>query len=192
MEEERVKTALELAMERISGLPELTPEEIAEQKEKEYRPVGEALAGRYMRDIIGEQDIPAELSRHQGDSGPIVRRAFISSLCRAIQLEDFQMTVKALNGLYSLAGNTEGVREKANAVWIEIVDGFQKRKNKTLQECEASEKEKLAALGISGSAIRPNLGANESLKKEMEQLYRSFEPGLEKLRAMFLRKLQAE
>ena len=192
MEEERVKSALEIAMERISGLPELTPEEIAEQKEKEYRPVGQALAGRYMRDIIDRQEIPAELSRHEGDSEPIVRRAFISSLCGFIQLEDSQMTVKALSGLCSLAGEEEGVRKKANTSWTRLLDSYQKQRNKAFQECEASEKEKLAVLGISGSAVRPNLTENESLRKRLQQLHRSFEPELEKLRAMFLGKLQAE
>jgi hypothetical protein len=192
VEEEGVKSALELAMERISGLPELTPEEIAEQKEREYRPVGEALANKYMQDIIDEQDIQTELSRHRGNAGRIIRQAFISCLCRSIRLEDFQMTVKAMNGLCRLAGDADDIREKANAAWARILDDFENRKNKTLQENEASEREKLNALGISGSAVRPNLKDNESLKKNLDELRASFEPELEELRAVFLQQLQPE
>lgn len=192
VEEEKVKSALEIAMERISGLPELTPEEIAEQKEKEYRPVGEALANKYLQDIIDVQNIPTELCRHQGDSGRIVRRAFISYLCRSVQLEDSQMAVKALTGLCKLAEDTEGIKEQANAAWIRVQDDFQQLKDQTLQECEVSEKEKLNVLGIFGSAVRPNMTDNESLKKKLSELYRTFEPEMEKLRAMFLQKLQTE
>ena len=192
MEEERVKSALEIAMERISGLPELTPEEIAEQKEKEYRPVGEALTNKYMQDVLDENGFMYELNKHQGDSGAIVRRVFISSLCRAIQLEDFQATVKAMNGLCRLAGDAEGMRGKANAAWIGILDRFEQGKNTTLEKYEASEREKLDAVGISGSAVQPNLKENESLKKDLDGLRASLEPELGRLRAMFLQKLQKD
>lgn len=192
MEEERVKSALEIAMERISGLPELTPAEIAEQKEKEYQPVGEALTNKYMQGILDENGFLFELNKHQGDSGIIVRRALISSLCRSIRLDDFQATVKALNGLCLLAGDAEDIREKANAAWIRILDGFEQGKNTTLEKYEASEREKLDALGISGSAVRPNLKENELLKKELDGLCASFEPEMEKLRVMFLQKLQKD
>lgn len=190
MEDEGVKSALELAMERISGLPELTPEEIIEQKEKEFRPLGEALANKYMRGIVDAHDIPAELSRHQGDSGRIVRHVFISCVSRSVQLEDFQAAVKALDGLYRLTG--DDMREKANAAWIEILEDFQQKRNQTLQECERAEMEKLSILGISGSAVRPSLSENESLNKKLSELHRSFEPDLEKLRAMFLQELQLQ
>ncbi|MBN2321859.1 MAG: hypothetical protein JXR49_22465 [Acidobacteria bacterium] len=191
-EEERVKSALEIAMERISGLPELTPEEIAEQKEREYRPVGEALANKYMQEILDENDLLSGFNDHQGVAGTIVRRALVAHLCRSIQLDDFQATVRAMNGLCQLAGDAEGIREKANTAWTRILDDFENRKNKTLQENEASERERLNVLGISGSAVRPNLKDNESLKKKLDELHASFEPGLEGLRAVFLQQLQPE
>ena len=102
------------------------------------------------------------------------------------------MTVKAMNGLCRLAGDADDIREKANAAWARILDDFENRKNKTLQENEASEREKLNALGISGSAVRPNLKDNESLKKNLDELRASFEPELEELRAVFLQQLQPE
>jgi hypothetical protein len=48
VEEERIKSAFEIAMERISDLPELTPEEIAAQNEKKYGPIGKVIAGNYV------------------------------------------------------------------------------------------------------------------------------------------------
>ena len=192
VEEERVKSALEIAMERISGLPELTPEEIAEQKEKEFQPVGEALANKYVQDIVDGHAVQTELSRHQGDSGRAVRRAYISRLCSSIQLEDSRVAVKALNGLYSLPGDMDDLRKKADASWKYLFDSYEQNRNKMLTEYEADEKKNLAGFGISGSAVRPNLADNESLEKELDELRRSFEPEVEKLRAMLLRELQTE
>ncbi|MBN2241692.1 MAG: hypothetical protein JW793_03300 [Acidobacteria bacterium] len=189
MGDEGIKSALEIAMERISGLPELTPEEIAEQKEKEFRPLGEALASKYMQGVIAETEIPAEIARHAGEPGEIVRRAFVAFLCRSVRPDDPGAAVRALNGLCRLAGDAEGLREKTTTAWSRILDDFQKRKDKILLECEATEMEKLGSLGISGSALRPNMADNESLKNELDALRRSCEPELEKLRAVLLESL---
>jgi len=192
VDDETVKSALELAMERISELPDLTPEEIAEQKEKEYRPVGEALAGKYLQEAVGDKELLAGFRKHQGTVGNIVRRAAVVHLCRSIQLEDFQASVRAMQGLCRLAGDAEDIRRKANAAWTRMLDNFENRRNRILQESEASEKERLHALGISGSAVRPNLKDNESFKKKLDALRASFEAELEKLRAVFLQRIQAE
>ncbi len=192
MDDETVKSALEIAMERISGLPELTAEEIAEQKEKDYRPLGEALANKYMQAILEEKDLLSGIDKHQGVAGTIVRRALAERLCRSIQLEDFRATVRAMRGLCRLAVDMEGNREKAAADWTRILDDFERRKNNVLQENTVSEKEKLNALGISGSAVRPNLKDNESLKNKLEELRASFEPELEELRGAYLQQIQTE
>ncbi len=192
MEDETVKSALEIAMERISGLPELTAEEIAEQKEKEYRPLGEALAHKYMQAILDENDLLDGFNEHKGTAGRIVRRASVAHLCRSIQLEDFRATGRAMRGLCLLTGDMERLREKANADWARILDDFERRKNNALQENTASEKEKLNALGISGSAVCPNLKDNESLKNKLEELRASFEPELEELRGAFLQQIQTD
>ena len=192
VEDERVKSALEIAMERLSGLPELTAEDIAEQREKEYRPVGEALANKFLQGIMDEESLPEEISRYKEDSGRIVIRALISYFCRSIQLDDLSTTVKALGGLCLLAGGREGIQEKANAAWARILDDFQQRKKRTIQAYEVSEREKLVSLGISGSAVRPNLTENESLNKDLDDLRASLEPEVEKLRAMFLQNLRPE
>jgi hypothetical protein len=49
-------------------------------------------------------------------------------------------------------------------------------------EFASAANESLKALGISGSAIRPNLNENEQWKQEVERLRQSFEPKLEQLR----------
>ena len=88
MEEERIKSALELAMERVAGLPELTPEEIAEQKEKEYRPVGETLGNKYLQGVIDGREMASELSQYRGEPARIVGKSLVSCLRSSIRLDD--------------------------------------------------------------------------------------------------------
>ena len=78
MGEEGIKSALEIAMEKISRLPELTPEEIAGQKEREYMPIGEALCQRYLNGAITDKDLSFELEKCHGDKEHIVRRTLVS------------------------------------------------------------------------------------------------------------------
>ena len=44
-----IKSTLELAMEKAAKLPKLTPEEIRERQEREYGPLGRAIAERFLR-----------------------------------------------------------------------------------------------------------------------------------------------
>ncbi len=179
MDEERVKSALELAMERISGLPELTPEEKAAQKEKEYAPLGTALAVRYMAGTLAVDELPVELKRYDDAQQTIVRRALITSLFDHLQLDSNPgNSRRAWNGLEQVAAAKTDMRDS----YSKIVNEFEAAKEKGSQEFGAAANESLKALGISGSAIRPNLNENEQWKQELERLRQSFEPKLEQLR----------
>jgi hypothetical protein len=190
VEEERIKSALEIAMERVSRLPELTPEEIAEQKEKEYRPIGEALCNKYMQDIIGTEILPSELNQYPGDSGKIVRKALIACLSRWIRLDDKQAAVKAMEGLLRMEGDGGDLREKVNSLWLRMLDDYERRRDSLLKELESDAKKRLADLGIRGSAVLPNLNGEEASDRGLADLHRSFEPELEELRSLLTQRLQ--
>lgn len=83
--DDEVKSAFELAMERISALPQLTPQEMAEQKEKENAPVGRAIAVKYLNGALSVEDLPAELSRYGEDRQQSIRRALLAVLCREMR-----------------------------------------------------------------------------------------------------------
>jgi hypothetical protein len=189
VEEDGVKSAFELAMEKVSGLPELTPEEIAEQKEREYRTIGEGLSYRYLQDAIDAKSLVPEMEKHPGDSGRIVRRAFISGLCDSIQLEDVEAAGKALKGLRELAEDREDFLKNTELYW-DILGSYERQVKERFQEFENVARDDLARLGISGSAIRPNLMENESVKKGLADLRHSFEPELKKLRGTVMQKMQ--
>jgi hypothetical protein len=189
VEEERVRSALEIAMERISALPGLTPEDIAAQKEKEFGPKGEAIAARYMSGLLTDEDLAAELDKHRTDQWQIVRRALISSLCQTLQLDgDLVSAGKALSGLRRIATPKTSVIGKAASDYQSIVHEFDREKRKQSVEIEATA---LQPLGISGTAVRCNLSENAHWLEELKELRRAYEPKLERLRDALLKELQA-
>jgi hypothetical protein len=192
VEEDGVKSALEIAMERLSRLPELTSEEIAEQKEKEYRPVGEAIGHRYLQDMISERVLLSEWSQNRGEAGLVVRGALVSTLCASIQLADLHAAEKALTGLLALAEGKPDFRADARSRWERLLHGFESRMAETAREFEAAARDDFADLGISGSAVRPNLRENDSFQKESDMIRRSFEPALEEFRSMAAENLQSD
>lgn len=182
MEEEGIKSALELAMERISGMPELTPEEKAEQKERENAPIGAAMAVRYMGGALAGTELPIELKRYYGSQQQIVRRALIASLCREMRLEKGQETaLKALRGIIQIAPEKKEFLEKTEKSYLQILSDFEKDKKESYGRFEASSAEKIRAFGISGSAVRLNFNENEEWSRELIRLAQAYDPRLEKL-----------
>lgn len=183
MDEERVKTALELAMERLSSMPELTPEEIAQQKENEFRPVGQAIGRRYLTGMIDGREMVVELARHGNESGRIVRSGCISTLCASIQVEDSLAAEKAIAGLSSLAESTPAYQRAADSRWKRLWSAYKKREGAAIEKFESEGLRTLASIGISGSAVRPNLSENGSVRAELESLRRSFDRELDAFRS---------
>ena len=190
MEEEVIKSAFELAMERISGMPELTPEEKAAQKEKEYGPMGTALAVKYMNGTLSDTQLPVELNRYNDIQQPIVRRALISSLCSEIRFEKNPGNARrAFNGLAQIAPEKRDLIEECKESYLKIVGEFEAAREKGFREFGGVANERMKALGISGSAVRPNLNENEQWKQELTRIQQSFEPELEQLRNTLMQKL---
>jgi hypothetical protein len=188
--EEEIKSALEIAMERISGLPQLTPEEIVEQKEKEYKPIGETLCQKYLEGKMTENELSSEVDKRPSVQGRIIRRALILSLSRSIQLEDPIIAGRALKGLTQVGVQDKGFCEDAGRRLDQIFGDFLQDKNARSREFENLSRERIQNLGVSGSAVRPNLVADESLQAELARIRQAYEPRLEELRNMLLQKLQ--
>jgi hypothetical protein len=190
VEEERIKSALELAMERISAMPELTPEEIAAQKEKEYGPIGTALAVKYMSGAIDAGDLPADLGRHAPDRRRVIRRALVSNLCRGILVEGAMETVmKALKGILQIAPEKRDLVAAMEEKLSEIFGEFEAAKKKGFRIFSDMAYEKLKDLGISGSAVRPNMTESEEWKEELGRIKQACEPKLENIRKVLIKEL---
>jgi hypothetical protein len=182
LEEERVKSALEIAMERISRMPELTPDEIAAQREKECGPIGLALSKRFLDGTILESELEPELKKYSGEQARIVRRVLIDALCRSIQLDDQQKSRKALSGIRELLSREGRFPETTGDDLEQILASYDEAKSRELQRFEILEIEHLNEFGISGTAVRPNMAENEAWQQEMQRIQQAFEPRLDSIR----------
>ena len=184
MEEEKIKSALEISMEKVAKMADLTPQEIREQKEREYGPRGEVTASRYLSHVIKNTDLAVELSKYQGEEGEIVRKAFLSSLCRAIQLNDADKSRRAIAGIQTLdiQFDFEGVKGE----FEEISSAFDREREKTYQKLEESQREILNGLGISGSAVRPNVKEKADFQNELNQMRAPYDMRIDKLKDKML------
>jgi len=181
VEEERIKSALEIAMEKVSRLPELTPEEIAEQKEKEFRPIGRALGSKYLLGQISEDEMKSELSEYPEEKSGIVRRALIECICRSLQLEDNAKADRVLKGLASLGEENldwSGIRHLLER----IRQDFEREKQIIFKKYESILKHKLEAAGIRGSAVHPNLAVSDDWLQTLNGICRAYEPKLKEIR----------
>jgi hypothetical protein len=190
VEEERVKSALEIAMERISAMPELTAEDMAAQKEKQYRPIGEAMAGRYLSGLLDDVELPAELDKYRPDQRDIIRRALVSNLCRAISLEgDPESAGKALKGMVGIEPGKGAFIEKTAKEFQTLLRDFEQEKREQSAEIDAAA---LRPLGISGTAVRCNPAENARWLEGLKRMQLSYEPRLEALRTALQRELSSQ
>ena len=178
--DDRIKSALEIAMEKVASMAELTPEELNEQTEKEYRPRGEAIASKYLGNTLRGKDLRSELKKYKGKEGEIVRRAFLSALCQSLGLVDMRESLKAIDGIQMVETNVnlEEIRREIESVAQE----FRQQMEQRYAVYENLEREKLGELWISGSAVRPNLDGSADWQRELTGIQSAYETRLNKVR----------
>jgi hypothetical protein len=189
LEEERVKSAFEIAMERISGLPELTPEEIAEQKEKEFKPVGQALANKYLQGQIAKNELKTELNGYQGEKGKIARVALIAVLCQSIQLADIPKAERALQGLASLGVEGKDF-EEIQKEFLQARGSLERDIQIEYKKYDEIVRSELENSGIRGSAVKPNLSQNDGWLQGLDKMRRTYETILSEIREKLMDRLQ--
>ena len=184
-----VKSTLELAMEKAARLPRLTKEEIREQREKELAPRARTTAARFLSGDLNGEEIAAEVMSYQKEDGEIFRHAFLESLFEPIVAGEAGKTERAVEGIRALldVDHAEQATSRLNSVLRE----YERRKGLGLAEMEASETERLRALGISGSAIRINLQGCASWKQREVELREEFGPKLDEIKLELIRHMAA-
>lgn len=190
VEEEGVKSALELAMERVSGLPQLTPEEIAAQKTREYAPLGEALCQKYLNGYVKEGEMLEELNRYREEQRSIVLRALVAALLRTMSLEGEKTWIsRAVSGIAALIPERGHIIERGADSHRAVRREYEREQSKRAPQFEALALEKLSRLGVSGSAVTVNLGEDEQWRKVSSGIRKTYEPRLQDLRARLLDEL---
>ncbi len=184
MEDKRIKSALEIAMERAASMPGLTQEELAKQKEREYQPRGAAIGHRYLEGALKERDLQAELSKYRGQEGEIVKRAFLLTLNQSIKLGSKSISLRALGGIKAVepAADLDEMKRQIEAIF----DEFGQHLEPKIERYEAREKERLQQVGISGSAVKPNLEESQTWQEEFKRIKSEYDSRISKLKENLL------
>jgi hypothetical protein len=175
-----IKSTLELAMEKAAKLPKLTKQEIRERQEKEFAPLGRAIARKFLTDELEETRLRTEMFEHEDERGEIVRRAFAKCICQSIDLDDAKTATKVFQGTRALAWDArfEETENRLGGIYRD----YEGQRQRELAAKEAAENARVRDMGISGSAIRVNLQENESWRQRLCELRREFRPKVDEIR----------
>ena len=182
--DDRIKSAREIAMEKVAGMPGLTPEELRQQREREFAPRGEAIATRYLAGALRETDLQTELGKYRDEEARIVRRAFLSVLCRSVSLDDAGQSQRALEGVR--ASGVDMDLERVKEEFAGISRAFRQAQDETFEGLEEGQRKMLRGLGISGPAVRPNVRAGKDVQHELVQIRQPYETRLNELKERLL------
>ena len=129
-----IRSAREIAMEKVAQLGDATPEERLMWK---YKPEGELLAGKYLKD---DENLVAAISKYEDKVKPYVKAGAAEVLIRTIALpkNDFIKNTnrKAMEGIRSLKNDktqVENVFSRIRQLFSHYTDQGEKQKKQALQ-----------------------------------------------------------
>jgi hypothetical protein len=147
-----IKSAWELAMEKVEKLGKLSPDELRRQKEEKYGSIGQGLAEKYLTGLA-LRDVRIELDKYKGEERELVRAALASKLIDAIELGEAERLLKVVEAMSALKLKSEeglaAVKGEIEGLFVESREAEQKKR----REVDAAARGVLHQLRISGSAI---------------------------------------
>jgi hypothetical protein len=160
-----IRSAREIALEKVEQLGEATPEERLNWK---YRPEGEQLAARYLKD---DDNLVAGVARFEEKNRPYVKAGASDVLIRTITLpkNDFVKNTnrKAMEGLRSLKSDKsqlENIYSRIRQLFTHYSDQGEKQKKQALQELKIDFEARIRP------EIEKQLGAMSGANIDVEKL----------------------
>lgn len=180
-----IKSAWEIAMEKVGKLKELTPDELNEREKKRYASIGKALADRYIRALnLGQLEI--ELGKYSDVERELLSSIVASSLFSAIELGDYEKLEKVVRGISCLKQKElpEELVEEIKTLFRE----FNEARKKAIEVIETSANDILLQFGISGSAIAEiNIKRVAEPHQMLDRIDQPFNERLDRLKQKLLR-----
>jgi hypothetical protein len=179
-----IKSAWEIAMEKVEKLGKLSPEELKKQREKEFTLIGQALAEKYLAGLDLWQ-LEVELDKYKGEEKDWVKKLTAKELIQLIELGNYQRLEKAIEGISYLIedGGVGNIREEVKRLF----DEYEQAGREMREEIERSGREILHQLRISGSAIEAiNPRAKEDWQQNLDESAQPYKERLEELKQRLL------
>lgn len=178
-----IKSAWELAMEKVDKLGKLSPEELRQQKEDRCRSIGQGLAEKYLSGS-SLRDLKLDLDRHKGEERELVRAALASRLIDTIELGDTERLAKVVEATSGLRLKGDDRLEAARGEMEGLFGEYREAEQKKRREVEAAARGVLHQLRISGSAIGSvNPEVVPEWKSELDKIAQPYAERLDDIKA---------
>jgi hypothetical protein len=162
-----IKSTLDLVMEKTKNL-NLSHEEQQEQKNKEIKSRIRGLLQKYQDQVISIDRLKSEYRNLQKDYRLSENTHLISEICERIELENDNQPLLELLRQFKIS-NLKGIRS--------VLQGFQDTLGAAAQNRTATLKEEMAQKHfISGTAVVPNLEADEVWREKAKEIRAKFAP----------------
>lgn len=178
-----IKSAWELAMEKVEKLGKLSPEELQRQKAEKCGSIGHGLAEKYLSGLA-LRDVKIDLDKYKGEERELVRAALATKLTDAIELGDAERLSKVVEAMSALKLKSEeglaAVKGEIEGLFVESREAEQKKR----REVDAAARGVLHQLRISGSAIGSvNPEVVPEWKSELDKIAQPYRERLDDIRA---------
>lgn len=178
-----LKSAWEIAQDKVDGLGSLSPEEKRKLQEEKYDQIGRALADKYL-EKENTNYLLTKTQKYEGQDRQMVTHAVIERLVDRIDIK-YSQTIKKIN---------EGLQAISDIQATNIVNQIDEL-FKEYQQAEAEENQKIEKAGreilhgmrIAGTAIgKINIQANAEWKQSLEHLSLPYQERLNILKQALL------
>lgn len=145
-----IKSAWEIAMEKVEKLGKFSPEELRKKNEEKFAQIGQVLVDKYLGGLDLWQ-LEVELDKYSGEERVLLKEAVASKLAQAVELGNYERLSRVINGI-SYLKKGESIREIDDEI-KELFQEYKQIEQEGSEEIEKSAREILHQLRISGSAI---------------------------------------
>jgi len=179
-ENDRIKSALEIALEKAQKLGTLSEDEKQRQKDEELVTAAETLAKRYLNGLP-LKDIDLELAKHNEQERCIVRNHLLSHLLNSIDIDQAATNEKLLAAIKHLLPESE-LTQNISDLLHEYRTAVDRTRQDNLGKLEVEKRSELERKGISGSAVEPAIETSSEWLQIKQQLSSHYEQRLNEIK----------
>lgn len=148
---DELKSAWEIAQERVDRLGKLSSDEKAQQETQRYRQIGQALARKWL-DSSRQADIRAELSQQEAEGREAIRQAIVHHLVESVDITSTPSADSATGILEAISTLEPHLKPKVEET-ARLLRDYEQAEARLRQEFEAEYRQVLHQMRISGSAV---------------------------------------
>lgn len=163
----KIKSALEIALEKVKTLDDRTVKEAAEMEQQKYIQAARALGSSFLQKQVEAEKINNIINRYPQENREVALNAFLTVITSALDLTNTPDILKTVSLLKDEAGarqdcqKAEKIYHEQRLKWQEKITGLEQSNAEAMQG-------KLGAAGIKGSALA---GFNSKQLPQWEEIF---------------------